>query len=69
MSASKPVEDLPNIVLTMSDDHDPNATSCNHEPVVDAPNLNRLAREGVVFDACYTMSFALYARLVQLHCR
>jgi len=46
----------PNILLIMSDEHDPNVTGCYADPVVQTPRLDRLAAEGVTFDACYTTS-------------
>jgi choline-sulfatase len=50
------VSDRPNIIVIMSDEHDPAVTGCYRDPVVETPNLDRLAREGVTFDACYTTS-------------
>ncbi len=46
----------PNILLIMSDEHDPAVTGCYGDPLVQTPNLDRLARRGVTFDACYCNS-------------
>ena len=56
MPENREVTDLPNILLIMSDEHDPRVTGCYGDPVVDTPNMDRLAREGVIFDSCYTTS-------------
>ncbi len=46
----------PNIIVIMSDEHDPAVTGCYGDPLVRTPNLNRLAAEGIRCDACYTNS-------------
>ena len=46
----------PNILFIMSDEHDPAVTGCYGDRVVQTPHLDRLAAEGVTFDACYTPS-------------
>jgi choline-sulfatase len=46
----------PNILVIMSDEHDPAVTGCYGDPIVQTPNLDRLAAGGVTFDACYTTS-------------
>lgn len=46
----------PNIVLIMADQLAPHFLPCYGHPVVKAPTLDRLADEGVVFDAAYTNS-------------
>jgi choline-sulfatase len=46
----------PNIVLIMADQLAPQFLPCYGHPVVKAPALQRLAEEGVVFDAAYTNS-------------
>jgi choline-sulfatase len=46
----------PNILVIMSDQHDPKVTGCYGDAVVHTPHLDRLASEGVTFDACYTNS-------------
>jgi choline-sulfatase len=42
----------PNILLIMSDEHDPAVTGCYGDPLVRTPNLDRLAAQGVPFDGC-----------------
>ncbi len=46
----------PNIICIMSDEHDPAVTGCYGDPLVRTPNLNRLAAEGITFDAAYCNS-------------
>ena len=48
--------DRPNILVIMSDEHDPGVMGCYGDPVVQTPNLDRLAADGVTFDAAYTTS-------------
>ena len=43
--------DKPNILVIMSDEHDPAVTGCYGDPIVQTPNLDRLAAAGVTFDA------------------
>ena len=52
MSGSKP----PNILLIMSDEHDPGVTACYGHTLVKTPALDRLAGEGVLFDNAYCNS-------------
>ncbi len=44
----------PNILLIMSDEHDPAVTGCYGHPHVQTPHLDRLASEGTAFDNAYT---------------
>lgn len=44
----------PNIILIMSDEHDPGVMGCYGDPVDPTPNLDRLAAHGVLFENCYT---------------
>lgn len=53
---SSPPDIQPNITAIMSDVHDPGVTGCYGDRIVDTPNIDRLAREGVAFDACCTTS-------------
>lgn len=46
----------PNIIVIMTDEHDPGVTGCYGDKIVRTPNLDQLAREGIRFDACYTAS-------------
>lgn len=46
----------PNILFIMSDEHDPAVSGCYGDPLVETPNMDRLAAEGVRFDRCYTTS-------------
>ena len=46
----------PNILLIMADQMAAPALPCYGHPVVQAPNISRLAREGVVFDSAYCNS-------------
>ena len=43
-----------NILLIMSDEHDPAVTGCYGHPYVETPHLDRLASEGTTFDNAYT---------------
>jgi choline-sulfatase len=46
----------PNVLLIMSDEHNAGVLGCYGNDLVRTPNLDRLARGGVVFDACYCNS-------------
>ena len=46
----------PNLLLVMADQLAPQFLPCHGHPVVQAPAVERLAAEGVVFDAAYTNS-------------
>jgi choline-sulfatase len=46
----------PNILVIMSDEHDPAVAGCYGDPIVKTPNLDKLASNGITFDACYTTS-------------
>ncbi len=48
--------DAPNILVVMADQLTPFALGCYGHPVVKSPNIDRLAHEGVVFDAAYSSS-------------
>jgi choline-sulfatase len=50
------VERRPNILLIMADQLAPQFLPAYGHRVVRAPHLDRLANEGVVFDAAYTNS-------------
>ena len=46
----------PNILLIMTDEHAPMYSSAYGHPLVQSPNMDRLAEEGVTFDAAYCNS-------------
>ncbi len=46
----------PNILVIMSDEHNPAVTGCYQNEIVRTPNLDRLAACGVTFDGAYTNS-------------
>jgi len=46
----------PNIIVVMSDEHDPMVSGCYGDKTVRTPNLDGLADRGVVFENCYTTS-------------
>ena len=46
----------PNILLIMSDEHDPGVTGCYGDKIVETPNIDLLSKRGVTFDNCYTPS-------------
>ena len=46
----------PNIVLFFPDQHRGDAMGCDGNPIVQTPNLDRLADSGVLFERCYTSS-------------
>ncbi|WP_290541194.1 sulfatase [Alistipes sp.] len=43
----------PNIIVIMTDDHTTQAMSCYGSLLVETPNLDRLAHEGMLFESCY----------------
>lgn len=48
--------DRPNLVITFSDQHRGDALGCAGHPVVETPNIDALAEDGVRFDSAYTQS-------------
>jgi arylsulfatase len=46
----------PNILFLISDQQRPDSMGCYGSPLLATPNLDRLAREGVVFDNCYVQN-------------
>ena len=44
----------PNILLIMSDEHDPAITGCYGNSVVKTPACDRLAKEGLLFENAYS---------------
>lgn len=43
----------PNIIVMMTDDHTRQAMSCYGSGLVETPNLDRLAEEGMLFESCF----------------
>jgi choline-sulfatase len=48
------MSDRPNVLLILSDQHNAKFLSCTGHPDVKTPHLDRMASEGVRFDACTT---------------
>ncbi|MFB6218746.1 MAG: sulfatase-like hydrolase/transferase, partial [Halobacteriaceae archaeon] len=48
--------DRPNVLVTMSDEHDPAVTGCYGDDTVETENIDALAERGVTFENCYTNS-------------
>jgi arylsulfatase A-like enzyme len=46
----------PNILFIMTDDHATNAISCYGSRLIETPNIDRIAGEGVRFDNCYVVN-------------
>jgi len=46
----------PNLLYIHTDQHCPQVTGCYGDPIVETPNLDRLAATGVTFDNCYCPS-------------
>ena len=46
----------PNLLYIHSDQHSPHVTGCYGNNLVETPNLDRLAADGVVFDNAYCCS-------------
>ena len=53
MSCSKPEEQQPNILFIMSDDHASKAISAYSNALIETPNIDRIANEGIRFNASY----------------
>lgn len=47
---------MTNVLVLMSDEHNPKVSSAYGHPRVETPNMERLAREGTVYDAAYCPS-------------
>ena len=48
------MREKPNIILIMSDEHDPGVTGCYGHGEIRTPNIDALADQGIVFDCAYT---------------
>lgn len=46
----------PNLLFIFSDQHSSRVAGCYGDPVAETPNLDRLAKNGVVFENCYAPS-------------
>lgn len=46
----------PNLLVIMSDEHNPKVMGCNGHPVVSTPNIDALAARGTLFSSAYTTS-------------
>ncbi len=51
--ALKPENKRPNIILIVTDDHGYQAMSCYGSKLIQTPNMDRIANEGMRFDNCY----------------
>lgn len=49
-------EKRPNIIFMMTDDHTTQAMSCYGGNLIQTPNMDRIANEGVRFDNCYAVN-------------
>ena len=50
------MNDRPNILFILSDQHTRKIAGCYGDEIVRTPNLDRLSRTGVTFDNAYTAS-------------
>ena len=64
LSSCSNVEDTrPNILFIMSDDHAYQAISAYDDRLINTPNIDRLAKEGIMFtNACVTNSICAPSR-------
>jgi len=46
----------PNILVIISDEHNASVIGCYNNPLIKTPNLDGLARQGIVFESCYCNS-------------
>src|ERR1700704_1560780 len=53
LSISCLAQQRPNIIYIMSDDHDANAISAYSKKLISTPNIDRLAKEGMLFQRCF----------------
>jgi choline-sulfatase len=54
--AAGPAQRPPNILVIMSDEHDPGVTGCYGNDTVQTPHIDSLAADGVTFECAYTNS-------------
>ena len=50
----RPGDNRPNIILISSDEHNPAMMGCAGDPIIQTPNMDKLARTGVLFNNAYT---------------
>jgi len=53
LPGKKESQKRPNVILIMTDDHTTQAMSCYGSRLIQTPNLDRIANEGMRFDNCY----------------
>ena len=46
----------PNILVIMSDEHNASVLGCYGNNIINSPNLDSLAHNGITFDSCYCNS-------------
>jgi arylsulfatase A-like enzyme len=64
---AKNIEEKPNIIFIMADDHAAQAISCYGSRINSTPNIDRLASEGAIFNNCFcTNSISSPSRAVIL---
>jgi choline-sulfatase len=56
LATARRTEPPPNLLVVVSDEHDPAATGCYGHPLVRTPHLDRLAARSLVFDNAYCTS-------------
>ena len=67
MSCSFEIDDRPNILFIMSDDHAYQAISAYDNRLIDTPNIDRIADDGILFsNASVTNSICAPSRAVIL---
>ena len=49
----------PNIIYIMSDDHDADAISAYNKKLIRTPNIDRIAKEGMLFTRAFCSEFDL----------
>ena len=60
-SSNKAKEEVkrPNIIFMMTDDHTTQAMSCYGGRLLQTPNMDRIANEGIRMDNCYAVNACL----------
>ncbi len=67
VSANLSLAKRPNILFIFTDDHAPHAISAYGSKLIQTPNLDRIAKEGMTFERCYvTNSICAPSRAVIL---